>query len=165
MSNPRLSVQESTLTTPAPTAKSAKFAKNLNEIIVAFDRNIQADKLKPDSCEGLFTATTLALLGDSPSCTVKADKVVIRLGNDLSVKFSDELALAPGNGITELHSEPEYSSEAQGSVNISAPSDLASLAPSFSISAPAQICAQGSFPVTLGDLQVLKAGTNYSRLL
>ena len=106
------------------------------------------------SCDGIFTAETLALLGESPGCSVKADEMVITLGSRLSVKFSDELTLAPGNRITELHSEPEYSSEALGSVVVSPPEDLASLAPSFSLSAPAQICPQGSFPVTVGDLQV-----------
>ena len=158
-------MQESTITTPAPIPMRASFAKNLNAILVSFDRNIQAEQPKMGSCDGIFTADTLALLGESPGCSVKADEVVVTLGSSLSVKFSDELTLAPGSRITELHSEPEYSSEAQGSVNISAPSDLASLAPSFSISAPAQICAQGSFPVTLGDLQVLKAGTKQSHLL
>ena len=154
VSNPRLSVQESTLTTPAPNPTSASFAKNLNAIVVSFDRNIQAKEPKLSSCDGIFTADTLGLLGESPSCSVKADEVVITLGDGLSVKFSDELTLAPGNGITELQSEPEYSSEALGSVVVSPPSDLASLLPSFSISAPAQICAEGSFPVTVGDLQV-----------
>ena len=106
-------MQESTLTTPAPTPVSASFANNLNAILVSFDRNIQAKKdLKMSSCDGIFTADTLALLGESPGCSVKADKVVIKLGSSLSVKFSDELTLAPGNGITELQSEPEYSSEA-----------------------------------------------------
>ena len=106
------------------------------------------------SCDGIFTADTLALLGESLGCTVKADKVVIKLDSSLSVKFSDKLTLAPGNGITELQSEPEYSSEALGSVVVSPPNDLDSLSPSFSLSAPAQICPQGSFPVTVGDLQV-----------
>ena len=149
-------MQESTLTTPAPTPVSATFANNLNAILVSFDRNIQAKELKISSCDGIFTADTLALLGESPGCTVKADKVVITLGSDLSVKFSDELTLAPGNGITELQSEPEYSSEALGSVVVSQPKDLTSLSPSFSLSAPAQICPQGSFPVTVGDLQVTR---------
>ena len=149
-------MQESTLTTPAPTPVSATFANNLNAILVSFDRNIQAKELKMGSCDGIFTADTLALLGESPGCSVKADKVVITLGSSLLVKFSDELTLAPGNGITELQSEPEYSSEALGSVVVSQPKDLTSLSPSFSLSAPAQICPQGSFPVTVGDLQVTK---------
>ena len=134
----------------------ATFAKNLNAILVSFDRNIQAEKPKMGSCDGIFTADTLALLGESTGCSVKADEVVVTLGASLSVKFSDELTLAPGNRITELHSEPEYSSEALGSVLVSPPDDLASLAPSFSLSAPAQICPQGRFPVTVGDLQVVR---------
>ena len=150
VSNLKLATKEATLSTPAPVPTSAAFSTDLTAVTITFDTNIQSVQ---KTCGGLFQTSTIRRLGESPSCKLRADQVIITLGNGASLKFGQRLDLSPDNGITELHSEEEYSEQAQGSLNVEVPADLSAYRPAFALAAPAEICAAGSFPLTVSDLQ------------
>ena len=85
--------------------------------------------------------------------------MVISLGSDVSLQFSDNLTFASGNGIIELQSTPQYANEVTGSVIITQPEDTSQYEPDFTLSSPSEICSTGSFDIQTGDLQGFGRGS------
>ena len=85
--------------------------------------------------------------------------MVVSLGSGVTLQFGDNLTFASGNGITELQSTDEYANEVSGTARISTPNDTNPYRPDFTLSAPTEICATGSFDIQTGDLLGFGRGT------
>ena len=149
LTNVKLSVAEQTIMTEGPAPLRAKLTKNLAAVRVKFDKNLQGSS----DCTRIFTADTLARLGSEPKCSFSADKLEVEMGRGMSLRFGDNLAFQPGNGVRELRAEPEFAGEVTGSVTVATPADPAArYTPHFSLTGPAKLCTAGDFTLSLADL-------------
>ena len=163
--NPQVSVVEEVITAGGPVPTKAFLTKNLGAVAVKFNKNIQG---VGSDCRSVFDS--LKLLGKGliqfyifstfnngklfadPSCSERADMLIVTLGSDHSVKLGTTLTLKTGNNIRELKSEADYGEEAKGSVTI-VTSKSSETKPDFKLSSPAEICPGSSFDVELSDLK------------